>query len=121
VRGTRHYDRQAQAIVDRHENERWQKHREHEARKETLFQAEQAARLRQVSDRHAIAQRHTSERNELVQAQERDRPRQIEARVQALSHANENQKPRQQERQPENVRPTEPFNQAAEQGHERSR
>ena len=118
VRGAKHYDRQKQAIVERHEEVRWQKHREHEARKETLFQAEQAARLRQVSDRHGLAQRHRTERVELARTQEQHRPELTATMAQALRYANENQQTRthakEQERRQDTVRPSSPFNQAAE-------
>lgn len=121
VRGSKHYDRQVQAITDRHENTRWQKHREHEANKDALFGKEQMARLRQVSDRRDMAQRHHVERHELIQSQEKSRPQLIEARAQALTHANENQKARQKQQSSELVRPSDAFNKAAEQSAERTR
>lgn len=114
VRGTRHYDRQARSIIERHEDARWQKHRDHEARKDGMFEAEQDSRLRQVGDRHEIAQRHQMERGALVAAHARGRPALIEARVQAMGIANENQKPRQQEQSRDIARPAEAFNKAAE-------
>lgn len=121
ARGSKHYDRQAQAIADRHENTRWQKHRDHEARKEALFFTGQAVRLRQVAERHGIAHRHSAEKTELLQAQKLGRPQLIEARVQAVAHANENQRPREKEQAKEIARPAEPFNRAAEQSAERTR
>lgn len=110
VRGAQHYGRQERAIVDRHETDRWKAHRDQEARKDALFTAEQAARLRRVSERYGIAKTHQAERRDLCQAHERDRPRLIEVRVQAMARANDNERARQRE---EHVRPTQAFGQAA--------
>lgn len=113
VRGPQHFERQEQAIVDRHETDRWRAHRDQEARKDNLFSAEQAARLRRVSERHGIAKDHQAERLALGQAHERERPRLIEVRVQAMGRANDNERARERD---EKVRPTQAFGQATGQG-----
>ena len=109
VRGARHFERQGQAIVERHENDRWTAHRDHEARKDGQFWAEQAARLRRISERHGIAHRHQSERRDLAQSHERDRARLIEVRAQAMTRANDNERALQRE----TVRPADAFERAA--------
>lgn len=117
LRGARHFERQGQAILDRHENDRWTAHRDHEARRDGQFWAEQAARLRRVSERHGIAHRHQSERRDLAQSHERDRARLIEVRAQAMTRANDNERARHRE----NVRPAEAFERAAGQSRELKR
>ena len=114
VRGSGHFDRQERAIVERHENDRWQKHRDHEVKKDNLFWTAQAKRLGQVAERRDLAKTHEVERQTLKQAQERTRPHQIEARTQAVMRTNGNQ-PKQQQ---DNVRPTHAFGHTAGQSHE---
>lgn len=114
VKGSGHFARQEQAIVERHENDRWQKHREHEGKKDQLFWTAQAKRLGQVVERRDMAKAHDGERHALKQAQERTRPQQIEARTQAVARVNDNQ----QKQKLDNVRPAPAFGPAAGQSHE---
>ena len=114
MRGSKHFDRQEQAIVERHENDRWAKHRENEVRQDWLFWSEQKTRLTQGAERMAMAKNHVSERHQLTQTHERVRPHEIDARAQAMTKAIENERQQQQE----NKRPRESFGQAAGQSHE---
>lgn len=116
VRGAKHFVRQGQAIADRHENDRWQKHRDHEVRKDNLFWTEQTARLRRASERMAIAKDHQNERLELNHAQAHSRPQRVQDHVRALERVAQISIER--SRRQENVRPTEGFGQAAGQVHQ---
>ena len=84
VRGSGHAAREEKAIVDRHEAQRMQAHRNHEVLKDRQFEAAQASRIRQAHERNAIFDQHRTERRELADAHERARPRQIEQHRLAL-------------------------------------
>lgn len=114
VRGAGHFARQEQAIAERHEADRWRSHHDHEVTKDKLFWSAQATRLVHVGERRDMAKTHEVERQGLKQAQERARPQQIEARVQAVTRANDNT----QKQQLEKARPTQAFGHAAGQSHE---
>lgn len=116
VKGPGHFARQEQAIVDRHDNDRWQKHRDHESKKDELFWTAQAKRLGQVVERRDMTKAHEGERQELKQAQERGRPQKVDARMKAMVRPSE-----QRVLQQDNVRPAEPFGRAAGQSLENKR
>ncbi len=87
IRGDKHYDRKAEAVVEQCEAARMSRHRELEALKERQFAAAQQARLRQAHERKGILELHRLERQQLAQAHERDREKQIGAYERAFERA----------------------------------
>ncbi len=89
LKGGRHFDREREDIIKRHESDRLKQHRDLEALKERQFTIAQQTRLRQAHERKAIYDRHLDERRDLGKTQESSRPRQIEDRKQAFAKAAE--------------------------------
>lgn len=87
VKRAGHYERQEKAITERHEADRMQKHRDHEALKERQFTQTHTAYRRQAMERLDIATRHRTEVNQLRDAQTRYRPLEIERRTKAITPA----------------------------------
>lgn len=119
VRGSQHFARQEAAIVERHENARWQKHREHEGKNDGLFWTQQATRHAHVVERANLTKAHQTERRDLVQAHHRTRPQRVQEHAKALERAA--RAPVERTVAQDNARPKPAFDHAAGRGHERSR
>ena len=101
MKGPGHYERQEKAITERHEADRMQKHRDHEALKERLFTNTHTAYRRQAMERKEIADRHRTEVKQLHDVQAKLRPLEIERREKAMILAPNVDRARQPDRKQE--------------------